>query len=55
MTPRQVVGMVVASIVPVGIAAGLIGVPLGFAFQPNVPVLTGEAASGRGSRRAPTT
>jgi putative ABC transport system permease protein len=48
MTPRQVVAMVVASIVPVGIAAGLLGVPLGIAFQRGVLVLMGQAASGTG-------
>jgi putative ABC transport system permease protein len=48
MTPRQVVGMVLASIVPVGIAAGLLGVPLGIAFQRGVLVLMGQAASGTG-------
>ena len=33
MTPRQVVTMVVASVVPVGLVAGLVGVPVGMAFQ----------------------
>ena len=33
LTPRQVVAMVLASIVPVGVIAGLMGVPLGLAFQ----------------------
>ncbi len=33
MTPRQVSAMVVASIVPLGLLAGLIGVPVGLALQ----------------------
>ncbi len=33
MTPRQVVTMVVASVVPVGLVAGLVGVPVGMALQ----------------------
>ncbi len=45
MTPRQVVAMVVASIVPVGLTAGLIGVPLGIVFQRAVLGLMGQAAS----------
>jgi putative ABC transport system permease protein len=46
MTPRQVIAMVVASTVPVGLAAGLIGVPLGIVFQREVLGLMGQAASG---------
>ena len=33
LTPRQVIAMVVASVVPVGLVAGLLGVPLGIVFQ----------------------
>ena len=46
MTPRQVVAMVIASTVPVGLAAGLLGVPLGVLFQRAVLGLMGQAASG---------
>ncbi len=48
MTPRQVVAMVLASIAPIGILAGLIGVPLGLAFQRIVLGLMGRAASNTG-------
>jgi putative ABC transport system permease protein len=44
MTPRQVVAMVVASVIPVGLAAGVIGVPLGLIFQRAVLALMGQAA-----------
>ena len=33
MAPRQVVVMVISSVVPVALLAGLIGVPLGVVFQ----------------------
>jgi putative ABC transport system permease protein len=48
MTPRQVVAMVLASIAPIGILAGLLGVPLGLAFQRIVLGLMGRAASNTG-------
>ena len=45
MTPRQVVAMVVASVVPVGLLAGLVGVPIGMAFQRAVVSYMGEVAA----------
>jgi putative ABC transport system permease protein len=45
MTPRQVVAMVVASVVPVGLVAGALGVPLGMAFQRAVIGYMGEVAA----------
>lgn len=48
MTPRQVVGMIVASVVPVGVVAGLLGVPLGIAGQRIVLGFMGRAASNTG-------
>jgi putative ABC transport system permease protein len=48
MTRRQVVAMVLASIAPIGIMAGIIGVPLGLAFQRTVLGLMGRAASNTG-------
>ena len=48
MTHRQVVAMVIASIAPIGVVAGLLGVPLGLAFQRIVLRLMGEAASNTG-------
>jgi putative ABC transport system permease protein len=44
MTPAQTLVMVVASVVPVGVVAGLIGVPLGIAFQHVVLSFMGQAA-----------
>ena len=44
MSPRQVVGMVLASVVPVGLVAGLLGVPLGLALQRAVIAYMGEVA-----------
>jgi putative ABC transport system permease protein len=45
LTPRQVLGMVVASIVPVGLAAGLLGLPLGLLAQRAVLAYMGEVAA----------
>ena len=47
MTPAQVVGMVLASVVPVGLVAGLLGVPLGLAAPAR-----GHRLHGRGRRQA---
>jgi putative ABC transport system permease protein len=47
-TPRQVVVMVLASIVPPGIVAGLVGVPLGLAFQRAVLSYMGQVAAKTG-------
>ena len=46
MTPRQVVGSVLASVIPVGLLAGLIGVPVGLLLQRVVLGFMGQAASG---------
>ena len=46
MTPRQVVGSVLASVVPVGLLAGVIGVPVGLLLQRVVLGFMGQAASG---------
>ena len=51
MTPRQVVGSVIASVVPVGLLAGIVGVPLGLALQHIVLAVHG---SGRQRHRRPT-
>ena len=48
LTPRQVVGMVVATIVPAGIVAGLAGVPIGLAAQRVVLTTMGQVAAGLG-------
>jgi putative ABC transport system permease protein len=45
LTPAQVVVMVVASVVPVGLLAGLLGVPLGMAFQRAVIGYLGQTAA----------
>jgi putative ABC transport system permease protein len=45
LTPRQVVAMVVASVVPVGLLAGLAGVPVGIAFQRAVIGYLGQTAA----------
>ena len=45
LTPAQVVAMVLASVVPVGLLAGLLGVPLGLAFQRAVLTYMGEVAA----------
>jgi putative ABC transport system permease protein len=42
MAPRQVVSMVVASVVPIGLVAGLLGVPIGLASQRAVLSYMGE-------------
>jgi putative ABC transport system permease protein len=43
--PRQVIAMVLASILPLGILAGLIGVPIGIAAQHAVLVYMGDVAA----------
>ena len=48
MTPAQVVAMVISSVVPVGILAGLLGVPLGIAFQRAVISYIGQTAAQTG-------
>ena len=48
LTPVQVSAMVVASIVPVGILAGLIGVPLGLVAQRAVLGYMGQVAAQTG-------
>jgi putative ABC transport system permease protein len=45
VAPRQVVAMVLASIVPLGILAGLIGVPIGIVAQHAVLAYMGEVAA----------
>jgi putative ABC transport system permease protein len=45
LTPAQVVVMVLASVVPVGILAGVVGVPLGIAFQRAVITYLGQTAA----------
>ena len=42
MAPRQVVAMVIASVIPIGLVAGLLGVPIGLAFQRAVLSYMGE-------------
>jgi putative ABC transport system permease protein len=42
MAPRQVVALVVASVVPIGLVAGVLGVPIGLAFQRGVLSYMGE-------------
>ena len=44
LTPVQVVTMVVSSVVPVGLVAGLLGVPLGLVFQRAVLGYLGQTA-----------
>ncbi len=46
MTPRDVATMVLATVVPVAVVAGLIGVPLGIAFQRAVLDYMGQIAAG---------
>jgi putative ABC transport system permease protein len=46
MSPRQVIVMVVASVLPVALVAGLIGVPLGLAFQRAALVYMGQVDAG---------
>jgi putative ABC transport system permease protein len=48
MAPRQVVGMVIASVVGVGLLAGLLGVPIGLAFQRAVLSYMGQTVGGTG-------
>ena len=45
LTPAQVVAMVIATVVPVGLLAGLIGVPIGLAAQRLVLGYMGEVAA----------
>jgi putative ABC transport system permease protein len=45
LTPRQVVGLVVSSIAPVALAAGVIGVPLGMVAQRAVLGYMGQVAA----------
>lgn len=45
LTPAQLIGMVVSSIVPVGVLAGLIGVPIGLAAQRIVLTYMGQVAA----------
>jgi putative ABC transport system permease protein len=45
LSPAQVVVMVLSSVVPVGIIAGLLGVPLGLAFQRAVLTYLGQTAA----------
>ncbi|OPC77589.1 ABC transporter permease [Embleya scabrispora] len=44
MTPRQTVGLVLASVVGIGVAGGLIGVPVGYALHGYVVPRMGHAA-----------
>jgi putative ABC transport system permease protein len=44
MTPRQVVGMVVASVVPLGIVAAIVGIPVGLWLMRNVIERMGQIA-----------
>jgi putative ABC transport system permease protein len=48
LAPAQVVSMVIATIVPVGLVAGLIGVPLGLVAQRVVLAYMGEVAAHTG-------
>ena len=45
MTPRQVVSMVIALVVPVGVLGGVVGVPLGIAAQHVVLQSMADAAA----------
>jgi putative ABC transport system permease protein len=45
LTPLQVIGMVLSSIVPVGVLAGLLGVPLGLVAQRTVLSYMGQVAA----------
>jgi putative ABC transport system permease protein len=45
LTPRQVVAIVIASVVPLGIVAGLVGVPLGIGAQHAVLAYMGQVAA----------
>jgi putative ABC transport system permease protein len=45
LTPAQVVAMVIATVVPVGLVAGLLGVPIGLAAQRLVLAYMGEVAA----------
>jgi putative ABC transport system permease protein len=46
MAPRQVVVMVISSVVPVAVLAGVLGVPLGVVFQRAVLAYMGQVAAG---------
>jgi putative ABC transport system permease protein len=54
MSPAQVVAMVLASVVPVGLVAGLLGVPLGLALQRAVIAYMAEVAGAPPFQRAPS-
>jgi putative ABC transport system permease protein len=45
MTPRQVIAMIVASVLPVGIVAGIVGLPLGLVAQRAVLTTMGQVAA----------
>jgi putative ABC transport system permease protein len=45
LTPRQVVGMVIATVVPAGLVAGVVGVPIGLAAQRLVLTTMGQVAA----------
>ena len=45
LTPAQVVAMVIATVIPVGLLAGIIGVPVGLAAQRLVLGYMGEVAA----------
>ena len=45
LTPAQVVAMVIATVVPVGLVAGLVGVPIGLAGPALVLAYMGEVAA----------
>ena len=45
LTPPQVIGMIVASVAPVAIVAGIVGVPLGLAAQRAVLTTMGQVAA----------
>jgi putative ABC transport system permease protein len=48
LSPRQVVVVVISGVVPIGLAAGLLGLPLGLAFQRRVISYMGEVAGQTG-------
>jgi putative ABC transport system permease protein len=44
MTPRQTIAMVLSSMAPIGLAAGIVGVPAGMALHDYVLPVMGHAA-----------
>ncbi len=46
LSPRQVIVLVVSSVLPVGLIAGLLGVPLGLVFQRAALAYMGQVAAG---------